>query len=292
MNESGEPDVPTATPAAPQLQYAPAPPGSRRFKNQRVMAGVVVLLALLFCVINRTVVSQWWTDWKAHKQRLTLQSVCENWALPAGTVIIEPDHDKGSALFGGGGYHYSFTRAAPGLNNYVYRPEPALAEWASSLPQFAGTYTAAYSPNTPTIFVHKLINHAGQARIVTLHFEAGETATFPVAVWQPESRWGRPFSLIGRPVTKPGFRVSKNAARSMRIFAGVVDPSDRSKFSFDYEIGDVRGTMHGQLADDDTVSLTPSGGSITEMRVQPNGNHVFKFNEWDPTSQPALQQAK
>lgn len=54
-----------------------------------------------------------------------------------------------------------------------------------------------------------------------------------------------------------------------RFYAGQVDPQDPSRFTIDYEVNGVRGTMRGWLRDNGTLELKPSTGAMVGSRWYP-----------------------
>ena len=55
-----------------------------------------------------------------------------------------------------------------------------------------------------------------------------------------------------------------------RFYAGQPDPSDRSRFTIDYDVDGKRGTIRGQLKNDGTVELKPTTGLTVGSRWNPS----------------------
>jgi hypothetical protein len=72
---------------------------------------------------------------------------------------------------------------------------------------------------------------------------------------------------------------------SVRVFDGLIDPRDESKFTIDVELNDQRMTLDGALTDGKTISLTPREGLLADFATglywMPPGVQVPE--KWEPS---------
>ena len=216
--------APTPSPVG----YAPPPRGAalRRWRRPLLLLGLIAMAASAF---------SWGPALLRHMELLRLQRRCMNYARPPHEVAREIP--------------------APFDPVRAQATEHVVSDWEK-------LYAAISPPGkTPAanIFLHELRNRRGGRRLVAV--DAGSWDVLSSVLTESISftwRTVRP----GNAVTKPELLAQATVHRhvnpfseGVRIWTGQADPHDPSHFTFEFQVGDRRGTFDGWLQDDDTVLI-------------------------------------
>ena len=230
---------------APQLEYAPRPPGVVREKLRRwgLTAGIASLVISTYLAAPRII---------RDVQVLRYQRQCLTYVAPPTRVVLETDAADAKKLLGDPRY----AADARGTKAYLIPPE-----WTA--------YHAALGTGfqtSGTVFLHERTTPQGvrclvgvDVNLFPLSQSSGgpptDVASLGARIIRPGTAFRRPRS--GRSVTRgDGSQIRFHpTAERLTIFAGQPDPTDPSHFTIDYELAGVRHTVDGWLTDDENVKL-------------------------------------
>jgi len=246
-----------------QISYAPPLPWHRRRATRRILYGfvaaVVVMVGLKYgpLVLRLGSMIYW-------------QRQCASYASPAGTIVYSNDPADVPTLRAGG-----CSTAWPGWffpNPYAVRP---------NLPfqSLSNTNSLNALVATPVAFLHGRETPSGGARIVAIQYAPGAADPFNRLFF---SYYMQKTGLAGGQSGKPGANTTAlemflGPSDRVRLYDGRPDPNDATRFTIDYDFNGVRGTIDGQVNDDETVTLTPRAGRIVEQ---------FGLARWNPSGGP------
>lgn len=199
------------------LQYAAAPGRSARRLRRRSVAAGGTLIGL-GCAI-------WWGPATWRSTRLQYDWVrCENYTPRSGSVV------------------------------YDRRPGTGIVPDAWS--QFYALFSPPGLKSDGTVFLHRLIDPAGNWLLVAIDIDAQSmtTATVRARVFVP-GRWVAPPREVSNDATRYTFSIPADA----RVLAGQVDPADPSRFGFTVvSPNQQRRHFEGFLTSDDRCVIRPS----------------------------------
>jgi hypothetical protein len=171
---------------------------------------------------------------------------------PPNTVVYTTDPAEGSRLLKQSSEYRVLARTPRGVDIVTLRP--ALLSRYTNTPEYSGA----------AAFLHGRCSRRGWVAAVGIelrtftHFE--DCVFFDAWVLR---RPTRPFLPIPGP---NGHKLPPHLWADprdvVRVFAGVPDPADESKFSITLEVNGVRNTVSGRLRDDDLVELWPDTGRL------------------------------
>jgi hypothetical protein len=216
-----------------QLDYAPRPHALRGARARRVaiVIGSLLLLASILWVAPRAYRRWQVTQW---------QRQCLRYVAPPDRVVHETDPAEIPRL------------VAPPLN---YRGSLATGQAFYIPPAYSNLVV---SQSVGTAFLHERVSRGGERRLVAVDLFGGTmqpNRTMSLnAVMLPIGRGGRDWSLATM-TTGDGTNISLQSGDKLRVFAGQVDPDDRSHFTIDYVLNGTRRTLDGWLVDGGTVKI-------------------------------------
>ncbi|MEA2735232.1 MAG: hypothetical protein QOE14_1683 [Humisphaera sp.] len=230
-------------------------------------------------------IARWRIAWAQHRRVLDLQHGCATWSLPPDAIVVEPDPERAVQLIGRNQFRPMMV-FGPGMRDGPPGPRFVTAAARQDLNWIA--FQQAVIRNArgvreqgAVVFAHRLRSRArGANRIVVIEYFGQYSSVFWTTVIEPGGWTGRSPQCLrcGDDPNDLAKRTLWVGEPGLRLFAGQPDPADRSKFTIAYEIGPTRGTLHGQLRDDETIVFTPGTGMIVSQGRQ---------NGWYPTSQSA-----
>jgi hypothetical protein len=239
-------------PSAP-LDYAP--PAPRRRRNLFLL--IPALLWFLTTVLGRPAV-----NFVSRIQDLSHQSRCLTYSPNPDMVVYTNDPtEKATLLAKGGGY----TDQLPFLN---LRPTKALIHWPSAWQQYThGVQSSGVA------FLHRLTSRSGNVRLVAIEVSPSfsgfngtsnaDTLAFSAQLYEPASIT-RDKHVILTKANHFLLNTFIEPGDHFRLLAGQPGPSDASRFTIGYTFNGAPGVIDGQLLDDDTVTLNPRGGVISQ----------------------------
>jgi hypothetical protein len=246
---------------SPQLDYQLAPPWHRSRMFRRM-----VMLVLLAGVTPCSII--WGPRAWRRAQILYYQHQCLTYTAPPDAVLYEPDPAKVAALLQKG-LQYWGGKSTP---EYATAPDPpCLQRLGSLLPGLPpGVPITMLPATTPAIstgsglgFMHELRNHKGDRRLVVVappcdpSFIIYCVAPLTTPLGNVQSGTQSIDSCYST-----GIMLGAVDSRSLRIFAGQLDPNDASHFTFAYETrdGKGKGTIDGWLDDQCNIVMQVRDG--------------------------------
>jgi hypothetical protein len=200
-------------------------------------------------------------------QLLRLQRACLTAELPTERPVFEQGVTEGAAeaLARGHPGEYEYTSGA----DIAARPD---CRWAALAARFG--ITPSYGGDA-TVFLHERWTPGGRRRLVVLEYSPRWADR--VYVVEPATGWmiGEPRLLLREKAAwgddiKDFFLPTIGLAGPDRVWAGVPDPSDRSRFTVPFLRCGVAGTFEYRLGDDDrlTMRLLDPDGFVARAREQ------------------------
>jgi hypothetical protein len=252
--------------AAPQLDYAPAPPLSRpRRVARRAFAWLGLgALVLVSAIYGPAMIRQAWY--------LRAQQGCLESSVPSTQVVYCNDPATASQLLASGykpvasAVGRSLATSASGASMSAGYVPPALSGVGEDTLGYYANVGYAYVrqgvPNAPmrtSAFVHERRNQAIGQRLVAIIF-----------LERQDSAWGprrlEINALTWRPATwEPGSRLQLASLTSLvvpdidhrrfRVFGGQADPNNAAHFTLAYDADGAAGTIDGYLDSYERVTL-------------------------------------
>jgi hypothetical protein len=223
------------------LDYAPP---------KRVMTRRRIVLMVASCALAAMAVAAWrWHEPVISRiQYLKLQRACMNYSAPPDQLMFTADPAEAKRLAAiGGEYHGVYV---PGHFDDVAGYQPlVLAKLRANI----------LGPPSNLIFMHARRGASGDKRLVLITIDS--------------TNGGTAFELFGCIIKPVGVFGSENLnwfasaeelfhpKKSLRVFAGQVDPNDESKFTIPFEMDGTSGVVDGQL--------DIPGGIILKIRERP-----------------------
>lgn len=225
-------------------------------------------LICAICLIGIVILYYWWhnANMSLKVKLLYWQNKCLNYNQPTTKIVINTT--SSSEKYTSDQFNRSGSSLAQAKTSTVERP------WV----QFA--LAANISNNDvrlgSTLFLHRLTTPNGDERLVHVRVRNPQniTSDFTLAVyveivipatlttdivgnaWHTWVRDMNPAPMDGH-------------ASTLKIYAGIPDPTDKSRFSCLYEIDGVSGTIDGQLCNDNSVELRVRDGPGFQLDPQP-----------------------
>jgi len=247
--------------AAP-IQYAPRPEDHRRLSGMRITIGVgvgVLALVAFFCVpmVGRTL--------KRMTARWYWEDKCLTDQAPPETIFYSNDPQDFAKLKSSG----DLTNWRPSSTDpFVIRPIAASQKLMNA--------QGLTSIIAPTLFIHGRNVPSGPQRLVMVQFWRMPNDPYNRLDIFPYIH-RRLFTRAVKSGQSCGIEMCLNRNDIVRLYDGQVDPNDASRFTIDYDLNGVRGTIDGRLTSADTVTLTPRGGRFVSL-----GRTSF----WAPSGAP------
>ncbi len=290
MSIPNDPIQPAPRPQWAETTLAYAAPAAWHRRHARLIAATAFgLIVAVLSMLQQERIGRWRIAWAQHRRVLELQHKCDTWALPQDAIVFESDPARALESNGRDPFR-AISTYGPGMRDETAGPRFVTGAARQDLNWIAFQQTLLPAPRGgripgATVFVQRLRSPVERHdRIVVVEY-FGEGPAFLTTVIEPGSWTGRsPRSLRSGDGDTPQDRNERTrrvlwiGEPGVRLFAGQPDSGDRSKFTIAYEIGPVRGTLHGRLNDDETVAFQPDTGMIVADSLG---------NGWYPTSQPA-----
>ncbi len=233
---------------------------SRRPWFRRTLIGLAVLVSIQFAYWFYQAGWYWWNRLPTPAARTYTPPTTQH-------VVFDDDPQTYPQLLSlaGGGY-VSQATSIPGSNSAAYI-NPAFDRYTRA--RTGGTFPAKYV--SPVAFLHERISPKGNRRIVAVNFGVVKGGPDKTIVFLPEVP-DRPLPTPpnARPIMSQQLEMHRATSSITRIFDGVADPNDSSRFTFVVEHNGRKTVIRGELRDDDRVMLTPAAGQLADyytMRV-------------------------
>lgn len=226
------------------LAYAPAPPLVRR-RWFRLVVVVIIVGAFALAVYK------FGGGFVRRARLVTLQRQCMSYVAPPTQIVYEGDPTAAKQLLAAGrGY-----TTTDGVS-------------ASFIPPAWSNFHAADGAGWQihgTVLMHELTTPDGDRRLAFVDVTVspvGGTPQQPIRMASFLSRIYVPGSVYAPP--RIGLSIGTGdaigmtldpSADTLRVYAGQVNPSDASRFTFVYELNGVKRTVEGHLRDVDSVVL-------------------------------------
>ncbi|MDQ3441781.1 MAG: hypothetical protein M3478_15675 [Planctomycetota bacterium] len=266
----------------------------RGFRTLLILLVINTLMLGWFVVGPRasTFAQQQWRQWQAKRearqvrqQMVALQQQCLTHTFPQATVVLEEDPDQVKRLIVDGAYVPVELENSSDIADWV--PPAQIGRSPAAWRSFTATGAIeklTVSPQLPVVFLHERTSPGGKRLLVVVHLLAdqrfsGSNAHGEIRIETrrrllattiepgtpdaaPVRRDSRELSLRLPPSDATVYaspRKTIRRGRSVRIFAGEVDPDDASHFTIRYDVGGTPGVIDGWLHDDG-VLLKPRAG--------------------------------
>jgi len=234
---------------------------------------------------------------------MAIQQACLNYSPPPEQVVYEEDPEKARELASESKRHKPFPMSAPAGTPSRWHPPVAdqgPPEWEKVRPLSSRQWAAN------VLFLHELVSpsgtrrlvHAGMWRAIMVSITADEPSglkfdcdcLIEIAAVKPTTEdediargttvgvWVR--RLRGDVRMLPPLADAKS--EPMRIFAGQLDPRDRSHFALPIEIGNRKGVLDVRLGDDGSLTVKPTFGALLPTRSLNQFPGEYSNLVWDP----------
>jgi hypothetical protein len=254
-----------------QLDYAP-PQQARRWSPRR-------WLIVAACVIAVWAVVEWGPSTTRRLRLIWVQRQCASFEYPAGAVVYDSDQQAGKGLMADAANYVALDDTHVWPTSGVARREPECWTSLKSI-LFPGQSFWPPGPAAPKALVHLLRNKKGAERLVAV-IVAPESSNRPGTLPRSFVADTREIGLVAA-IIRPGdwhaapqwegngtfFKPGFERAKRLRFFAAAVDPGDPARFSLDYEMDGVRGTVDGTFGDDGDVTFAIRSGPATRAATK------------------------
>jgi hypothetical protein len=236
------------------LEYSPRLSWHRR----RKVRARILLISFVILVAGFTALAP--KIWR-RARILYYQHQCLVYSAPPDTVVYEPDPTKAALqIQKHRGMEYWGTHATP---EYAIAANPACLKMLTSLLPPPGVL-----PMSGVGFMHELRNHRGDRRLVIVSIPQDFFWTDYVIAPITE-----PFGQIATGTDCSGSLYDQDSLTgnetSFRIFAGQLDESDPSHFTFAYESADGKGIIDGRLTENCDVEMHVRSGPAVNLQPRP-----------------------
>jgi hypothetical protein len=234
--------------ASSPLEYAVGEPVRRRRRRRRVVWGLLGVL----------VVAVWWLAGPAAYRWVRFcycWNLCLSHRLSQGRVVYDDDPVAEPTLLAA---DPTLRQVGPSL---AYEVGPSVSVPAVAHVSPAYEYVlGGPRPPTPLAFLHGRRTPKGGRWLVALSPRVIRFSTFRQFYFHFECQQARRGSASdGQPLAimshlnppDPNSDPEDYPHVPLRLYAGQADPADESHFTVRYRVGDVTGTIHGWLEDDD-----------------------------------------
>jgi len=232
-----------------RIDYGP-PARRLSIQTKRALLGMPVIAVIILAIMYGPRVFQHWMF-------LRTQAACLDASLPTDWPMIERDRTKARTLLQtrAGEYHEDPW-------GYAVRSDPRWDALRTAMRALEGGGARGLGDGDwGVVFLHERRNSAGEARLIRVDSTplVGDLP-FNVTVVQPATTFSHAKQLPSRMIISdadslPAFLTALTYGEDVRIWAGVLDASDASRFTIPITFGPVTESLHFRLEDDDTISV-------------------------------------
>jgi hypothetical protein len=247
--------------AGPRLDYAPAPPLHRREWVWRLVVRPLVIAIVLLLALYWGRVGYDWSVAMRYRRALARAVQKTHAYLPPTTqhVVYDDDPQTYPNLLTGGGAYLSTFRTIGG-HKYAGYNNPDYDGWLRLAANLGGV--------SPVAFLHELTSPNGTRRAVAIQMLSMPQDPYNRFFFAPNVIDAPPPPANSLSVMSPNLVMYRAAGASLRVYDGLADPNDASRFTFVVEHHGRRIDVRGQLRDDGKVILTPAVGQVADFRTE------------------------